>query len=188
MIFLYSLQYKCELCMGILEFWWRWLRQNLENSQRNHSAKLCRRPRCWCSITQCTKYHLSCSKRYFGRCETGTVTISSSFFKSHFGGLFFFYFITFCGERFFLPYDSFLPRFCHKNEIDQCFFSYSISQIAVVNIEMPNIHYYPFDMSKFPLVIQGENKEVYHPVDKPNGNIFSQLARVDIPIGIKSKL
>lgn len=59
-------------------------------------------------------------------------------------------------------------------------------QIAVVNIEMPNIHYYPFDMSKFPKVIQGENKEVFHPVDKPNGNIFSQLARVQV--SIKSKL
>lgn len=41
-------------------------------------------------------------------------------------------------------------------------------------------------MSKFPLVVQGENKEVYHPVDKPNGNIYSQLARVDI--ALKSKL
>lgn len=53
---------------------------------------------------------------------------------------------------------------------------------------MPNIHYYPFDMSKFPKVIQGgdENKEVYHPVDKPNGNIFSQLARVEAKL--KSKL
>lgn len=53
---------------------------------------------------------------------------------------------------------------------------------------MPNIHYYPFDMSKFPKVIQdgNENKEVYHPVDKPNGNIFSQLARVEV--SIKSKL
>ncbi|XP_031632131.1 uricase [Contarinia nasturtii] len=61
----------------------------------------------------------------------------------------------------------------------------AIRQIGVVNIEMPNIHYYPFDMSKFPKVIQGENKEVYHPVDKPNGNIFSQLARVD---NLKSKL
>lgn len=39
-------------------------------------------------------------------------------------------------------------------------------------------------MSKFPKVVQGENKEVYHPVDKPNGNIFSQLARVEF----KSKL
>lgn len=59
-------------------------------------------------------------------------------------------------------------------------------QIAVVNIEMPNIHYYPFDISKFPRVVQGENKEVFHPVDKPNGNIFSQLARVDL--GLKAKL
>lgn len=44
---------------------------------------------------------------------------------------------------------------------------------------MPNIHYYPFDISKFPKVVTGENKEVFHPVDKPNGNIFSQLARKD---------
>lgn len=51
---------------------------------------------------------------------------------------------------------------------------------------MPNIHYFPFDISKFSKVVQGENKEVYHPVDKPSGNIFSQLARVDI--NLKSKL
>lgn len=55
-----------------------------------------------------------------------------------------------------------------------------IEQIAAINIEMPNIHYYPFDMSRFPKVVQGENKEVFHPVDKPNGNIFSQLTRKDI--------
>lgn len=65
-------------------------------------------------------------------------------------------------------------------------FMFHLLQIAVVNIEMPNIHYYPFDMSKFPKVIQGENKEVYHPVDKPNGNIYSQLTRVDA--NLKSKL
>lgn len=56
----------------------------------------------------------------------------------------------------------------------------------MVNIEMPNIHYYPFDISKFPKVVQGENKEVFHPVDKPNGNIFSQLARSDV--GLQAKL
>lgn len=62
----------------------------------------------------------------------------------------------------------------------------AVPQIAVVNIEMPNIHYYPFDISKFPKVVQGENKEVFHPVDKPNGNIFSQLSRVQVTL--KSKL
>lgn len=61
-----------------------------------------------------------------------------------------------------------------------------VEQIAAINIEMPNIHYYPFDISKFPKVIQGENKEVFHPVDKPNGNIFSQLTRK--AIALKSKL
>lgn len=61
-----------------------------------------------------------------------------------------------------------------------------VPQIAAINIEMPNIHYYPFDMSRFPKVVQGENKEVFHPVDKPNGNIFSQLTRKDI--ALKSKL
>lgn len=60
-------------------------------------------------------------------------------------------------------------------------FSYClIAQISCVSIQMPNKHYFQFDVSKYPKVVQGENKEVFLPVDKPSGIIFSKLSRKDV--------
>lgn len=45
---------------------------------------------------------------------------------------------------------------------------------------MPNKHYFTFDTSKHPQVVNGDNKEVFQPVDKPSGIIFAQLKRKNI--------
>ena len=43
---------------------------------------------------------------------------------------------------------------------------------------MPNKHYFTLDLSKFPQnIVQGENKDVYEPVDKPSGIIHAMLER-----------
>lgn len=49
-------------------------------------------------------------------------------------------------------------------------------------MQMPNKHYLTVDMSKFPpsVLENNENKEVYHPVDKPAGNIYAELFRKDV--------
>lgn len=47
-------------------------------------------------------------------------------------------------------------------------------------MRMPNKHYLNLDLSKFPKLVEGENKEVYLPVDKPSGIIYAQLNRKDI--------
>lgn len=57
---------------------------------------------------------------------------------------------------------------------------HSIREIDTINIEMPNIHYFAFDVSKHPKLVQGGNKEVFHPVDKPSGIIYAQLKRKNI--------
>jgi urate oxidase len=45
-------------------------------------------------------------------------------------------------------------------------------------MSMPNKHYFTLDLSKFPQsVVNGENKEVYEPVDKPSGIIHAMLQR-----------
>lgn len=49
---------------------------------------------------------------------------------------------------------------------------------------MPNKHYFTVDLSKFPKVVQGENQDVFLPVDKPAGIIYAQLDRKQL----KSKL
>lgn len=51
-------------------------------------------------------------------------------------------------------------------------------------MEMPNKHYFTVDMSKFPKVVEGDNQEVFLPVDKPAGCIYAQLDRKNL----KSKL
>jgi urate oxidase len=56
----------------------------------------------------------------------------------------------------------------------------TIKEISSISIQMPNKHYFVFDTSKYPAVVQGENKEVFHPVDKPSGIIYSQLSRKNI--------
>jgi urate oxidase len=49
-------------------------------------------------------------------------------------------------------------------------------------MSMPNKHYFPLDLSKFPQsVVKGQNKEVYEPVDKPSGIIHATLQRKEQP-------
>jgi urate oxidase len=51
-------------------------------------------------------------------------------------------------------------------------------QIKRIDMSMPNKHYFPLDLSKFPQsVVKGQNKEVYEPVDKPSGIIHATLQR-----------
>lgn len=52
-----------------------------------------------------------------------------------------------------------------------------IQQIYSVEMQMPNKHYFDLDFSKFSKLVQGENKEVYLPVDKPSGIIYARLSR-----------
>lgn len=60
------------------------------------------------------------------------------------------------------------------------FFFFSNTQISSISIQMPNKHYFQFDTSKYPKVVEGENKEVFLPVDKPSGIIYSQLSRKNV--------
>lgn len=59
-------------------------------------------------------------------------------------------------------------------------FMFLFPQISSVVIQMPNKHYFQFDTSKHPKVVQGDNKEVFYPVDKPSGIIYSQLSRKNV--------
>lgn len=53
-----------------------------------------------------------------------------------------------------------------------------IFQIDRIEMAMPNKHYVTLDLSIFPKsVVDGENKEVYLPIDKPAGNIHAELRR-----------
>ena len=56
-----------------------------------------------------------------------------------------------------------------------------IPQIEEVSIEMPNVHYFGFDFSKFKkmpdLATSRASGDVYNPVDKPSGHITSTLSR-----------
>lgn len=53
-----------------------------------------------------------------------------------------------------------------------------VKQVFRIEMWMPNKHYFSIDLSKFPAsVVQGENKEVYMPVDKPSGIIHAMLER-----------
>merc|ERR1711988_1403989 len=56
-------------------------------------------------------------------------------------------------------------------------------KIESVSMEMPNVHYFGFDFSKFkriPGLLDKTGGEVYNPVDKPSGHISSALARQDL--------
>lgn len=56
-------------------------------------------------------------------------------------------------------------------------------KIESVSMEMPNVHYFGFDFSKFkriPGLLDKTGGEVYNPVDKPSGHITSTLARQDL--------
>lgn len=50
-------------------------------------------------------------------------------------------------------------------------------QIYSIEMQMPNKHYFDLDLSKFAKLVQGQNKEVYLPVDKPSGIIYARLNR-----------
>nr|CAD7448629.1 unnamed protein product [Timema bartmani] len=52
-----------------------------------------------------------------------------------------------------------------------------VPQIRRIEMHMPNKHYFTLDLSKFPSLVKGENKEVYQPVDKPSGIIHAVLER-----------
>lgn len=55
-----------------------------------------------------------------------------------------------------------------------------VDQISAIEMRMPNKHYFDVDLSKFAKIVEGENKEVYLPVDKPSGIIYAQLHRKDL--------
>lgn len=66
----------------------------------------------------------------------------------------------------------------------------TIPEISSIDMTMPNKHYFTFDFSKFPKVVnEVELKEetVYVPVDKPAGIIYAQLDRKSDQY-VKSKL
>ncbi|KAM0737226.1 Uricase [Formica fusca] len=52
-----------------------------------------------------------------------------------------------------------------------------VKQIQSIQMQMPNKHYFDMDFSKFSKLVQGQNREVYLPVDKPSGIIYAQLNR-----------
>lgn len=52
-----------------------------------------------------------------------------------------------------------------------------VQQISRIEMQMPNKHYFTIDLSKFPSLVGGENKEVYQPIDKPSGIIHAMLER-----------
>lgn len=64
----------------------------------------------------------------------------------------------------------------------------SIPEVSSIDMTMPNKHYFNFDFSKFPKLVQGEElkeETVFLPVDKPAGIIYAQLDRKKVT---KSKL
>ncbi|XP_014668862.1 PREDICTED: uricase-like [Priapulus caudatus] len=53
-----------------------------------------------------------------------------------------------------------------------------VQEIDLMEIELPNVHAYNVDYTKFPaLNFKGSVNEVFMPVDKPSGNIKATLAR-----------
>ncbi|XP_055639743.1 uricase [Toxorhynchites rutilus septentrionalis] len=64
----------------------------------------------------------------------------------------------------------------------------SIPEISSIDMTMPNKHYFNFDFSKFPKLVNGaelKQENVFLPVDKPSGIIYAQLDRKS---PVKSKL
>lgn len=56
----------------------------------------------------------------------------------------------------------------------------AIPQVEVIQVTMPNKHYFNFDTKPFQELVPGENNEVFIPTDKPHGTIFAQLSRKDL--------
>ena len=61
-----------------------------------------------------------------------------------------------------------------------------VPQMEEIEIRLPNKHYFPVDLSKFPNSVGGcdDNNDVFLPVDKPSGYIVATLGQKDL----KSKL
>ncbi|KAG0711665.1 Uricase [Chionoecetes opilio] len=53
-------------------------------------------------------------------------------------------------------------------------------EVLEMKLTMPNKHYFSIDLSKFQNVGTKHNDEVFHPVDKPAGNITATLGRRDL--------
>ncbi|KAG5312326.1 URIC Uricase, partial [Acromyrmex insinuator] len=63
--------------------------------------------------------------------------------------------------------------------IEKCILD-KVKQISSIEMRMPNKHYIDLDFSSFTkLRIEGQNKEVYLPLDKPSGIIYGRLNRKD---------
>lgn len=77
----------------------------------------------------------------------------------------------------------FSPSVQHSQHLTQRMVLDKIPQVDKISISMPNVHYFGFDFTRFPripgLTTSGTG-EVYHPVDKPSGQIRSTLARSDL--------
>ncbi|KAL7286102.1 hypothetical protein TKK_0019616 [Trichogramma kaykai] len=56
-----------------------------------------------------------------------------------------------------------------------------VRQISSIEMKMPNKHYFPFDFSKFPRLVESlsgdQDRDVYVPQDNPSGVIYAQLNR-----------
>jgi len=77
----------------------------------------------------------------------------------------------------------FSPSVQHSQYLTQRMVLDKIPQVEKISISMPNVHYFGFDFTRFPRIpglASSKAGEVYHPVDKPSGQIRSTLARADI--------
>lgn len=77
----------------------------------------------------------------------------------------------------------FSPSVQHSQYLTQRMVLDKIPQVEKISISMPNVHYFGFDFTRFPRLpglTSSKAGEVYHPVDKPSGQIRSTLARADI--------
>ncbi|ELT87839.1 hypothetical protein CAPTEDRAFT_160432 [Capitella teleta] len=52
-----------------------------------------------------------------------------------------------------------------------------VPQISEMSIELPNVHAYEYDLSKFPALNLKNGGEVFQPTDKPSGNIQATVQR-----------
>lgn len=52
-----------------------------------------------------------------------------------------------------------------------------VPQMSRIEITLPNVHYYTYDLGKLKKLDLGKNNEVFQPVNKPSGNIRCELGR-----------
>ncbi|XP_060650854.1 uricase-like [Drosophila nasuta] len=55
-----------------------------------------------------------------------------------------------------------------------------LPHVAVMSLTLPNRHYVHFDMKPFKKLVPGENNEIFIPLDKPYGIVYTQLSRKDL--------